>query len=251
MFKAGGELVKGCGMEHIIGIRIINLDEVDSTNEYAKRIAPSSPEGTVVVAGKQTLGKGRRGRKWASPEGGLWMSVVLKPEVDAADMPKIVFIGALAVVDTLQEFGIRAGIKWPNDVWVDGRKICGILTEGKLGKFVVLGIGLNVNNEIPEELKEMATSMKLILGREVDLGRVLKILLRNLDRWYRGFLKDGSSVISAVKERCFVLGRRVRVVEDGGELIGQAVDIDESGALILETSKGSVRLFYGDVSLRF
>ncbi|NJE85884.1 biotin--[acetyl-CoA-carboxylase] ligase [Thermococcus sp. CX2] len=236
----------------IIGRKIIHLPEVDSTNEYAKLIALNEPDGTVVVADRQTAGKGRKGRTWASPEGGLWMSVILKPRGRPEDIPKLVFIGALAVADTLGEFGIEADIKWPNDVWVNGKKICGILAEGRLSQFVVLGIGLNVNNEIPEELKGMATSMKAVLGRRAELDEVLRVLIERLDRWYTVFLEGRyGEIISAVRERSLVLGREVKVIEEGIELVGKAVDIDDDGALILETSGGRVRVLYGDVSLRF
>ncbi len=236
----------------IIGKKIIYLREVSSTNDYAKSIASETPEGTVVVAERQTRGRGRRDREWASPEGGLWMSVILKPRTRTADIPKIVFIGALAVVDALSEFGIEAGIKWPNDVWANGKKICGILTEGRLGEFVILGIGLNVNNEIPPGLEETATSMKLLLGREVSLDGVLQALLKNLDRWYGLFLKGRmDAILSAVKERCFVLGRNVKITDGKMEMVGMAVDIEGEGALVLETPGGRIRVFYGDVSLRF
>ncbi len=234
-----------------IGKGVIYLKEVSSTNDYAKKIASEVPEGTVVIAKKQTKGRGRKNREWASPEGGLWMSIVLKPQVKREDIPKIVFIGALAVVDTLAEFGIKAGIKWPNDVWVDNKKICGILTEGKFGEFAILGIGLNVNNIIPPELEGSATSMKLLLGREVGLNEVLETLLRNLSRWYRIFLERGSlAVISAVKEKCFILGKEVKIIEDGREIRGRAVDIADDGALVLETPRDKLRILYGDVSLR-
>ncbi|NJE00214.1 biotin--[acetyl-CoA-carboxylase] ligase [Thermococcus sp. LS1] len=236
----------------LIGRKIVHLPEVDSTNEYAKLIALNEPEGTVVVADRQTAGKGRKGRTWASPEGGLWMSVILKPEAEPKHLPKLVFIGALAVVDTLWKFGIEAGIKWPNDVWINGRKICGVLTEGRIGEFVILGIGLNVNNEIPEELKGMATSMKAVLGRRAELDEVLRVLIERLDGWYTVFLEGRyGEIISAVRERSLVLGREVKVIEEGIELVGKAVDIDDDGALILETSGGRVRVLYGDVSLRF
>ncbi|NJE02793.1 biotin--[acetyl-CoA-carboxylase] ligase [Thermococcus sp. MV11] len=236
-------------MERIIGRKLITLDEVDSTNEYAKRIAQNVPEGTVVVAKRQTAGRGRRGRNWTSPEGGLWLSVVLKPpRVD----PRLVFVGALAVVDTLADFGIESGIKWPNDVWAGGRKISGILTEGKAGEYSILGIGLNVNNAIPEELRKMATSMREILGREVSLSEVFHTLVGNLDHWYGLFLngRDGE-IVSALKERSIILGKEVRIIDDKAELVGRAVDIDVDGALVLETPGGRVRVLHGDVSLRF
>ena len=232
---------------------IITLDEVDSTNEYARRIAPTAPEGTVVVAKRQTAGRGRKGRRWASPEGGLWMTVILKPKSGPEHVTKLVFVGALAVVDTLNEYGIRGALKWPNDVLVDGKKIAGILSECRLNHFALLGIGLNVNNEIPDELRESAVSMKEVLGRAIDLEEVLNRVLRNLSRWY-GLFRNGrhGEILKAVKGSSAVLGKRVRIIEDG-EIIaeGIAVDIDNSGALILKGEENTVRVLYGDVSLRF
>ncbi|HIC98278.1 MAG TPA: biotin--[acetyl-CoA-carboxylase] ligase, partial [Pyrodictiaceae archaeon] len=135
----------------IIGRKVIYLQEIDSTNEFAKKIAPQEGEGTVIVADIQTKGRGRIMRTWSSPKGGLWMSVILKP--NPRHITKLVFISALAVVETLAEFGIEGKIKWPNDVLVSGKKICGILSEGRYSKsgieYVILGLGINVNNKLP------------------------------------------------------------------------------------------------------
>jgi len=232
---------------------IVRLTEVRSTNEYAKEIAEDVPEGTVVLARRQTSGKGRKGRYWASPEGGLWMSVILKPKTSIENVPKLVFVGALAVVDALAKYGIPAEIKWPNDVLVEGRKIAGILSECRLDRFAVLGIGLNVNNEIPEELEDSAVSMKGLLGFEVDLDEVLQRILRALSYWYSLF-KSGRhrEILDAVRRRSAVLGRHVRVIEDGEVLLeGTALDIDDDGALVVETDEGTKRVLYGDVSIRF
>lgn len=227
---------------------IIHLDEVDSTNEYAKRIAENSPEGTVVVAKRQTAGKGRKGRSWASPAGGLWLSIILKPgRID----PRLVFVGALAVVDTLADFGISSGIKWPNDVWAEGRKIAGILTEGKGSEYVILGIGLNVNNPVPEELRESAVSMLQLLGREIPLEKVLERLLFHIGGWYRVFLERPDLLMAKVRERTFILSRTVRVIQDNEELFGRALDVLDDGSLLLETPSGLRRITYGDVSLWF
>ena len=235
------------GMEATIGIRIINLDETDSTNEYAKRIAPEVPEGTVVIAKRQTAGKGRKGRSWASPEGGLWMSVILKPQrVD----PRLVFVGALAVADTLSDFGLAPGIKWPNDVWVAGKKIAGILTEGKADEYTVLGIGLNVNNPIPPELQRDAISMMELIGTPLPLDRVLERLLFHLNAWYRIFRERPDIMMAKVRERTFILGRTVRIVEDDNVLIGRAVDVLDDGSLLLDIDGQLRRILYGDVSLR-
>lgn len=226
--------------------KVIRLDEVDSTNEYAKRLIPDAPEGTVIVAKKQSAGRGRKGRAWASPEGGLWMSVILKPpRID----PRLVFVGALAVTDTLWDFGIDAWVKWPNDVWVGNRKISGVLTEVKSG-FVIMGMGLNVNNEIPDGLKETATSMREALGKPVDIGEVLERLLEYLGRWYKTFLENPPLVVEEVRGRTMLIGKEVRVLRDGNDLVGRVINISDDGSLILDVDGQTVKVVYGDVSVR-
>ncbi|WP_320407200.1 biotin--[acetyl-CoA-carboxylase] ligase [Thermococcus eurythermalis] len=234
-------------MKRIVGVKVIQLDEVGSTNEYAKTIAHEAPEGTVVIAKRQTAGRGRKGRSWASPEGGIWMSVILKPpRVD----PRLAFVGALAVVDTLADFGISAGIKWPNDVWVGGRKVSGILAEGKAGEYSILGIGLNVNNPIPEELKDNATSMMELIGSKLPLEKVLKRLLLHLDGWYRVFLERPDLLMAKVRERTFILGKPVTVIEGEERISGIALDVLDDGSLLMDIGGQLRRITYGDVSLR-
>jgi len=234
-------------VERIIGRKLITLEEVSSTNDYAKSIAREVPEGTVVIAERQTAGKGRKGRAWASPEGGLWMSVILKPGfVD----PRIVFVGALSVVDTLADFGIASGIKWPNDVWVGGRKIAGVLVEGRGEEHVVMGVGLNVNNPIPDELRESAVSMFELLGAKIPLETVLNSLLFHMDAWYRIFGEDPFLLMQKVRERTFILGRFVEVVEGEERILGRAVDVLDDGSLLLDVGGPLRRVLYGDVSLR-
>lgn len=234
-------------MKRIVGVKVIQLDEVGSTNEYAKTIAHEVSEGTVVVAKRQTAGRGRKGRSWVSPEGGLWISVILKPpRVD----PRLAFVGALAVVDTLADFGISAGIKWPNDVWVGGRKVSGILAEGKAGEYSILGIGLNVNNPIPEELKDNATSMMELIGSKLPLEKVLKRLLLHLDGWYRVFLERPDLLMAKVRERTLILGKPVTVIEGEERISGIALDVLDDGSLLMDIGGQLRRITYGDVSLR-
>lgn len=191
------------------------------------------------------MGHGRIGRRWESPPGGLWMSVVLHPRISTEDLPKLSFLGALAVVRTLSEFSIQGKIKWPNDVLVDYKKIAGILVE-KRGDNVVLGVGLNVNNEAPEN----ATSMAEILGTSVPLIEVFRALVTNLDELYKMFLSSPASLLEMAKKE-MILGVPVRIIGDG-EIEGIAEDIDELGRLILRLSDGSLKkIVYGDVSLRF
>ena len=235
-------------MNRVVGIRIISLEEVDSTNEYAKTIAPEVPEGTVVVAKRQTAGKGRKGRSWASPEGGIWMSVVLKPpRID----PRLVFVGALAVVDTLADFGISGWIKWPNDVWAGGRKISGVLTEGRGDEYAILGIGLNVNNPIPEELRGNAVSMMELIGSKVPLEKVIERLLFHLDGWYRVFLERPELMMAKVREKTFIIGMTVRILEDNTAVTGRVLDVLDDGSLLMFVGGQLRRILYGDVSLKF
>ena len=232
----------------MIGSKVILLDEIDSTNEYAKRIALNVPEGTVVIAKTQRAGRGRKGRRWASPEGGLWMSVVLRPPKPD---PRLVFVGALAVVDVLGELGIEAWVKWPNDVWVGERKIAGILTEARGKEFVVMGIGLNVNNPVPRDLEGKATSIKALTGKEVPLEDVMKSLLRRLDWWYAVFLEDPENAVGEVRKRMSILGKVVEVVMGEERLAGEAFDLLPDGSLLLRTKDGMRKILQGDVSLRF
>ena len=239
----------------IIGRRVIYFQEIDSTNEYAKRIALNEEEGTIIVADTQNSGYGRNSRSWASPKGGLWMSVILKPKTTPEHIVKTVFLGAVAVVETLERFGIDARIKWPNDVLVNEKKICGILAEGSFSErnayYVILGIGLNVNNTIPEELSDTSTSISKVLGVKIPIEEVFRVLVGRLEYWYNEFL-DGKyeKVLQKWKEKA-ILNREVRVIREEGEILGMAVDIDEHGALLLELRDGRKdKILYGDVSLR-
>jgi BirA family biotin operon repressor/biotin-[acetyl-CoA-carboxylase] ligase len=244
-----------------IGARIIPLREVGSTNDYAKKLAAyDAGEGTVVVAETQTAGHGRRGRRWISPRGGLWFSLILRPEIRAAHAAKLVFVAGLAVAETLRKlYGLKVETKWPNDVLVDGRKICGILSEmnsiGERITFVTIGIGINANfakNILPEELGEGATSLMDELGRKIQLEKLLKVLLENLETTYEVF-KEGAfdSLLSEWKKYAAFLGRKVEVEYDNEKLCGVATDIDDEGALLLKLDDGTTkRALVADVSIR-
>ncbi len=171
------------------------------------------------------------------------------PETPPKIDPRLVFVGALAVADTLGDFGIEAWIKWPNDVWVGNRKISGVLTEVKRG-YVIMGIGLNVNNEIPEELEGSATSMRDILGRSVGIEEVLKRLLEHLGRWYKTFLENPYLVVEEIRKRTILIGKEVRVLRDDNDLVGRIINISDDGSLLLDVDGQTVKVVYGDVSVR-
>ena len=240
----------------LIGKKIIYFKKIDSTNEYAKRIAAHEEEGTIIVADVQETGYGRKFRTWTSPQGGLWMSVILKPNTTPEHMIKLVFLGALAVVETLERLGIEGKIKWPNDVLVNEKKICGILVEGNFSEkevyYIVLGIGINVNNPLPQELVSTSTSLREVLGVEIPIIEVFKILVERLEHWYREFLAEKDTLILQKWRENAILRREVKIITEDKTLTGKALDIDEFGALILEHEDGKrEKILYGDVSLRF
>jgi BirA family transcriptional regulator, biotin operon repressor / biotin---[acetyl-CoA-carboxylase] ligase len=221
----------------MIGSPRVHHRITDSTNERAKQLAEAgAPHGTLVTADEQTAGRGRQGREWtAPPRSAVLMSLVLR-ELDE----RLPLTAAVAVCDSLP---VKAAIKWPNDVWIDGRKLAGILVEGRPQEgWAVLGIGLNVTTaSFPAELVESATSLRLA-GIEEDIETARAALLRSLDEWLGA---PPARVLEAWRSRDALKGQRVRW--SGGE--GVAGGIDDSGALVVETSTGVVTLDAGEVHL--
>jgi BirA family biotin operon repressor/biotin-[acetyl-CoA-carboxylase] ligase len=239
---------------------IIHRDEIDSTNLLASELArKGAAEGTAVVAEAQTAGRGRLGRSWCSPAGrNLYLSLVLRPALPPAAVPQVTLMAAVSVARTIEEAGASpAGIKWPNDLQLDGRKVAGILTEleaeSERVHFVVLGIGVNLNmvrGDFPRELRETATSLRIATGQAVDRRRFAGRLLSHLAQDYETFLRGGFTALRSEYQRHHVLsGRRVTVggaVSVSGVVRGVAPD----GALLLETSRGTERVLAGEVTLR-
>lgn len=245
-----------------LGAKIIHRESVGSTNDEARALAAAgAPEGTVVVAEEQTGGKGRLGRRWESPRGtGVWLSVILKPPLPPAEVSPLTLVAAVAVAEAIERAtGLRPGIKWPNDVLVNGRKVCGILTELSAEveriNHVILGIGINVNlgsTDLPEEVRGSASSLAAEAGAPVSRARLAGELLSRLDYWYRVFLRQGFDPAREVWKRYSVtLGRPVTATGRTSRIEGTAVDVDASGALVIETPEGSrQRVLAGEVTLR-
>ncbi|MEM2463542.1 MAG: biotin--[acetyl-CoA-carboxylase] ligase [Candidatus Bathyarchaeia archaeon] len=236
--------------------------EVSSTNGWAKELAElGAPEGTVTVAETQTAGRGRLGRRWHSPKGGLWFSVIFKPTLKPAETVKLVFLASLAVAETLRQlYGLRVEVKWPNDVLVDGRKVCGILSEmktmGEKVDYAIIGIGINANLDVekdfPEEIRETATSIQKALGRKIALEELFKVLLEEMDSLYQIFLREGfTPILEEWKGFASFLGSQVEVSSNSEKFVGTASDVNGDGALVLKLKDGSAkRFFVGEVSLR-
>ena len=212
--------------------------EVRSTNETAREIAANCGNGTVVLAEVQTKGRGRLSRSWHSPTGGIWMSLVLKPEIPLAQACRINMAVSVAIARALSRlYGIKAGIKWPNDLLVNDRKLCGILMEVSAEtdrlEYAVVGIGINANvdvNDFPSDWN--ATSLARETGNQVSRTKLIQTLLTEIEKAYK---QMGSlDTYSEWRELSVTLGRRVRVTSSQGDLEGKAVHLSEDGALGIE-----------------
>ena len=245
----------------LVGRKVICYDAVDSTNLVLKKLAREGAEdGTVVVADSQGTGRGRMERAFFSPPGkGIWVSILLRPTFLPQDAPKCTLMAAVAVARAMEAFGLRAEIKWPNDILHDGRKLVGILTEMSAEmdrvNYVVIGIGINVNiapEDFPAELRAIATSLMQMKGAPMPRVAFLQELLRALDDLYTSVQHEGfAPVLAAWREYAVTLGQEVRVIGPAGEAFeGVAADIDAEGALLVDTAEGRRRVLAGDVSIR-
>lgn len=243
-----------------IGKKIIHREKLDSTNVFAFRQAlAGEPEGTCVVAESQEKGKGRLGRKWSSPAGrNIYLSVILRPLIHPSTVYPITFLSSLAVSDTIEELtGMKASLKWPNDVLMHGRKISGTLlelsTEADMVRFVIIGIGFNVNIEpkdMDQEIKARATSLLMETKKTYERSRVCGILLSNLERYYGLFREDGEQAICDIwEERAQIRGKHLEINQMGESYKGIAKGIDRDGAILLDIDGKTKKIIAGDVNL--
>ncbi len=240
----------------ILGRHIEYFDHCGSTNDIAKRLAREGlKEGTLVICEEQKAGRGRLGREWISPMGGLWFSVILRPSISPGEAPKLGFITSLGVARALRRlYGLDARLKWPNDILIGGKKVCGVLVEVEaemdILHFAVVGVGLDANLSIenfPEEVREIATTLRVELRKDVDRAKLLAEVLAELEENYKSFTVHGfEPLLQDYIDLCSTLGKEVRVVQQDREIKGKAVEIDDEGALVLLTPKGRVRITYGD-----
>ena len=234
---------------------------IDSTNLEVKRRAEAGEPGPfLAVADEQTAGRGRRGRSWDSPPGtGIWMSLLLRPGIRPENASMLTLVAALAVAEGIRRAtGLTTGIKWPNDVVVGGRKICGILTEMQTDlleiSYVVIGIGINVNTEsFPEEIRETATSLKLCLGQTVRRSPVIAETWKAFGHYYSRFLEteDLTRLKDSYEAMLVNRGREVLVLDPAKEFRGTAEGISGSGELLVRLPDGTLReIRSGEVSVR-
>lgn len=235
-----------------IGHKIIHYFRTESTNTAALQLdAQDAPHGTVVIAEEQTAGRGRLGRSWYSEKSnGIYCSIILRPPLSPAAAPILTLLAGVAVHRAVgSTTGFAVDIRWPNDVLVDGKKVCGILTEMKAEldrvHMVVLGIGINVNHRaMPRDLQEIATSLAIEGARTYSRLQIFTELLREVERHYHMLIKEGNAAI--VREwsaaSSFAEGKRVRVKASGSEHSGTTVGLDSSGALKVLRDNGQQEL---------
>ncbi|MFC6904042.1 biotin--[acetyl-CoA-carboxylase] ligase [Halalkalicoccus tibetensis] len=221
-------------------------DAIDSTNARGRELAKAGDSDVVVLADEQTAGRGRLERAWNAPSGGVYMSFVLRPDVAPMEAPLLTLAAAVATTRALREAGVDAGIKWPNDVLLrtTGEKLVGILTEmeGEADRvsWVICGIGVNANVD-PDTLPEGATSVREQVG---DVDR--RVFAQRVIEGFDSLQTDPDAILGAWRELAITLGRRVRVETRDGDVVGEAVDVESPGRLVVETEEGTARVHAGD-----
>ncbi len=245
----------------VFGKQIMYYDEIDSTNMEAKRHEIDEKcHGMVFLAEQQNQGKGRLGRLWASPKGtGIWMSILLKPDFSPEIASEVTILAALATADAIRKVTkLNCKIKWPNDLVINRKKVCGILTEmivqdGVIHKLIV-GIGINVNTKsFSEDISDKATSLSLEGNAQYSREEIICELLCRLEQYYEEFSKVGSlkNVVNYYNSILISRGKKVKIVEKMKTDIGESLGIDEKGRLMVLTEQGEVRtILSGEVSVR-
>lgn len=242
---------------------IVYKDSIDSTQAVAIALAKKQDvNGAVVIAEQQSSGRGRMKRKWLSPRGGIWVSVVLRPSIPTAASTMLPFVAAVAVCDAVrQATGLPATLKWPNDVMVKGRKVAGILldlsAEAETVNYAVIGIGINANVDtskikVEREGRPAITSLKEELGRDVNRLQLTVELLEKLEQFYLVLEDRGpAEIVAEWRRRSDMLGKKVVVVQQGKTVEGAAQDINDDGSLLLKTASGPVSVVSGDVHVSY
>jgi len=239
---------------HFIGRKVLYYHQVASTMDIARRQARRSvPEGTVVIADEQTSGRGRIKRQWLTPGGNIALSLILYPAV--SDLPYLIMLASLAVVHSIETLtGLEAEIKWPNDVLIGGRKVCGILVESnsktETVAYAIIGIGINIGLQVADfpDIAATATSLASELGRDVSRIELLRRLLVEIEKQY---LSSRDSIFQGWRDRLITLGKSVQVSSGKSVMEGVAESVDRDGSLLLRHSDGTVsRIVAGDVTLR-
>ena len=239
---------------NIIGREYYYYSILDSTNTYAKTlIEKKTLEGTIIVAEKQKHGRGRKNRNWFSPPNGLWFSIILYPRIPPDYSMIITMAFSVAISEAIEELlEIKPRIKWPNDLLINNKKVCGILTEidAELDEIhhLIVGVGLNVNNNLDDSIRDIATSLKLEYGKPISRILLFQRIIEKLDYYYQKIIRGEYSFI---REKWFeysnILGENIKVSLEDKTISGRVLDVDIKGRLHLETLDGEIEIVAGDI----
>jgi len=242
------------------GHPVCYFEETESTNVVAKNYGDIEyPHGTLIVADTQKSGRGRKGKVWSSPKGeGIWMSLLLKPDLNPSNASMLTLVTALAVVKAVEEItNLAARIKWPNDIVVNGKKICGILTEMSAQRdyinHLVIGVGVNVHTkEFPEECANIATSIYLESKKEQNRSQLIQAIWKNFEIYYDVFMQTQDFSVLMKEYNAYLINRneKVKVLDGKDTFEGKAMGINEKGELIVDTWEARRLVFSGEVSVR-
>ncbi len=244
-----------------LGRKIHFEESVTSTQQIAHKLAyEDAVEGTLVVAEEQTTGRGRLDRAWYSPKHtGVWMSMILRPQIPPSQAPQLTLLAAVGVVQAIQEVtGLEPDIKWPNDILIHQKKIVGILTELQAEtdriNSVIIGIGINVNQELshfPESLHTIASSLAIEKGEKIDRAKLIQVILLKIEKLYKEYLQHGFKVVKLLWESYATsIGKQIIARTLSGSIEGKAIGINEEGVLLLEDATGTVHHIYSaDIEL--
>lgn len=255
------KIFRNCFDTEFMGKTIYYYNFVDSTNNVAKDFAKNNVnEGTIIISETQNKGRGRNNHSWISPKGGLWMSIILKPHISLDKIHYLTLISGISISKTINEnFNLKSWIKWPNDIYINDKKISGILTESHIKSHVVdyliLGIGINLNNskfELSPDLQKKSSSIKDELGYEVNIKDFLNKFLMELEFYYNMLSNNKlNKILNDWRKLTNTLGKIVEIKQGNTIFIGEAYDIDENGSLIIKEKNGQFRnIIAGDCSIK-
>jgi BirA family biotin operon repressor/biotin-[acetyl-CoA-carboxylase] ligase len=229
-----------------IGRELRYFQNVSSTNDVARDLAEKgAAEGLVVLAESQSMGRGRLGRSWASPAGGIWLSVILHPDMPPSNAQLLSLAAGVGAADAINKLGLQAKLKWPNDVMIRDKKVCGILieiaAEVEAVNYAILGIGINANNDLPSEIQQSATTLKKELGKAIERAKFVQDLLLELEKKYLFFQRNPSVILNRWRVLSNILGEKVQIKTQTENFTGIARDIAQNGSLLVELENGSIK----------
>jgi BirA family biotin operon repressor/biotin-[acetyl-CoA-carboxylase] ligase len=232
----------------LTGKKTLFLEDCQSTNLEARKLLETAPI-ELVVATKQTKGRGRRGRDFVSYEGGVYMTYIIKPELAPAQSMLINLAAGLSVFDALTKYGFDPFLKYPNDIYINGKKVCGILTETladfDMLQWAIVGIGINVNNDLPQDLKDKATSLALEKGQKFDRALIISDVIKNFDYYIN------QDIVMHYRKKCAMIGNEITIINDASCFAAKAVGLTQDGLLVINRQGKQEVAVGGEVSIKF